>query len=108
MAGKNTEIVWNIATLNVGFTTQELKGGLMKNSLISGGFIGALIGVCVAATVSIAIKSSNFRSPQPKDYVLHSITADGTEFYVYMNEEEYDQWISENHIKIKKLQLEDK
>ena len=97
--------------MNVGFTTQELKGGLMKNSLISDLTwitIGALIGVCIAATVSIAIKSSNFRSPQPKDYVLHSITADGTEFYVYMNEEKYGQWISENHIKIKKLQLEDK
>ena len=75
----------------------------MKNSLIFAGFNGAFIGVCFAATVSIAIKSSIPPSPKPKDYILHSITADGTEFYVYMNEEEYGQWISENHIKIKKL-----
>jgi len=109
MAGKNTEIVWNIATLSVGFTTQELKDGLMKNSLISDLTwitIGALIGVCIAAITSIAIKSSLPPSPKPKDYILHSITADGTEFYVYMNEEQYGKWISENHIKIKKLKLQ--
>ena len=41
-----------------------------------------------------------------KDYILHSITSDGTAFYLHMDEEEYQQWASENHIKIKKLQLE--
>jgi hypothetical protein len=81
----------------------------MKNSLISDLTwitIGALIGVCIAAITSIAIKSSLPPSPKPKDYILHSITADGTEFYVYMNEEQYGKWISENHIKIKKLKLQ--
>ena len=97
--------------MSVGFTTQELKGGLMKNSLISDLTwitIGALVGVCIAAITSIAIKSSLPPSPKPKDYILHSITADGTAFYLYMDEEEYQQWASENHIKIKKLQLEEK
>lgn len=81
----------------------------MKNSLISDLTwitAGALIGLGIAAITSIAIKSSLPPSPKPKDYILHSITADGTEFYVYMNEEQYGKWISENHIKIKKLKLQ--
>ena len=81
----------------------------MKNSLISDLTwitIGALIGTFIAAITSIAIKLSLPPSPKPKDYILHSITADGTEFYVYMNEEQYGKWISENHIKIKKLKLQ--
>ena len=81
----------------------------MKNSLaldISWIIAGALIGVGIASLTSIAIKSSIPPSPKPKDYILHTITADGTAFYLYMDEEEYQQWATENHIKIKKLQLE--
>ena len=54
------------------------------------------------------INPSRASSPKQKDYILHSITADGTAFYLYMDEEEYQQWASENHIKIQKLQLGDK
>tara|TARA_R100000951_G_scaffold21_1_gene79 strand:+ start:149 stop:370 length:222 start_codon:yes stop_codon:yes gene_type:complete len=73
--------------------------------MLSLGF-GLLLAIPLATIITIIdIKSS---SPKPKDYILHSITADGTEFYVHMDEEEYGKWASENHIKIKKLQLEDK
>ena len=61
--------------------------------------------VAVVMIVGV-INSSRASSPKQKDYILHSITADGTAFYLYMDEEEYQQWASENHIKIKKLQLE--
>lgn len=66
-----------------------------------------LFAVPVAMIVGL-INPSRASSPKQKDYILHSITADGTAFYLHMDEEEYQQWASENHIKIKKLQLEDK
>ena len=40
-----------------------------------------------------------------KEYILHTISSDGIGFYVHMTEEEYRQWASVNHIKIKKLKL---
>ncbi len=69
----------------------------------------AAISFAVAVVMAISvINSSRASSPKQKDYILHSITADGTAFYLYMDEEEYQQWASENHIKIQKLKLEDK
>lgn len=65
-------------------------------------FAGSLL----AITASDLIKSSTTPSPKQKDYILHSITSDGTAFYLYMDEEEYQQWASENHIKIQKLELQ--
>ncbi len=67
-----------------------------------------MTGSLLAITASDLIKSSTIPSPKQKDYILHSITSDGTAFYLYMDEEEYQQWASENYIKIKKLQLEEK
>lgn len=75
---------------------------------ITGAFFAALIGVVVAMIASIALKEYYTPKSKQKDYILHSITSDGTAFYLHMDEEEYQQWASENHIKIKKLQLEDK
>jgi len=68
--------------------------------------VAALIGVGVAMIAGIALKGYYTPKPKQKDYILHSITSDGTAFYLYMDEEEYQQWASENHIKIKKLRLE--
>ena len=65
-----------------------------------------MTGSLLAITASDLIKSSTTPSPKQKDYILHSITSDGTAFYLYMDEEEYQQWASENHIKIKKLELQ--
>lgn len=73
---------------------------------IAWAFFAALIVVGVAMIASIVLKEYYTPSPKQKDYILHSITADGTAFYLYMDEEEYQQWATENHIKIKKLQLE--
>mgnify|MGYP001447412524 FL=1 len=66
-----------------------------------------MAGSLLAITASDLIKSSTTPSPKQKDYILHSITADGTEFYLYMDEEEYQQWASKNYIKIQKLRLEE-
>lgn len=66
-----------------------------------------MTGSLLAITASDLIKSSTTPSPKQKDYILHSITADGTEFYLHMDEEEYQQWASENYIKIQKLRLEE-
>lgn len=68
-------------------------------------FSVVVIIICVFAVFLKVMRTPN---SQPKDYILHSITADGTAFYLHMTEEEYQQWASENHIKIKKLQLEEK
>ena len=67
--------------------------------------------VCFAAilfALGLVMVINSSRENTRKDYILHSITSDGTAFYLHMDEEEYQQWASENHIKIKKLQLEDK
>jgi hypothetical protein len=66
-----------------------------------------LFAVAVVMIVGV-INPSRASSPKQKDYILHSITADGTAFYLHMDEEEYQQWASENHIKIQKLKLGDK
>jgi len=68
-------------------------------------FAAISFAVALVMTVGV-INSSRDSSPKQKDYILHSITSDGTAFYLHMDEEEYQQWASENHIKIKKLQLE--
>lgn len=68
--------------------------------------------VCFAAIlfavglVMVITSINPSREDTRKDYILHSITADGTAFYLHMTEEEYEKWASENHIKIKKLRLE--
>ena len=69
----------------------------------------ALAGLALAVVVVIifnVIDLSITPNPKQKDYILHSITADGTAFYLHMDEEEYQKWASENHIKIKKLELQ--
>jgi hypothetical protein len=66
-----------------------------------------LFAVAVVMIVGV-INPSRASSPKQKDYILHSITADGTAFYLHMDEEEYQQWASENHINIQKLKLGDK
>ena len=68
-----------------------------------------LAGLALAVVVVIifnVIDLSITRNPKQKDYILHSITEDGTAFYLHMTEEEYQKWATENHIKIKKLRLE--
>ncbi len=57
--------------------------------------------------VMIITSTNSLREDTRKDYILHSITEDGTAFYLHMTEEEYQQWATENHIKIKKLRLQD-
>ena len=89
--------------------TQEPRVGLTMNKKIVDDIIMwfAAISFAVAVVMTVGvINSSRASSPKQKDYILHSITADGTAFYLHMDEEEYQQWASENHIKIKKLQLE--
>ena len=94
--------------------TQEFRDGLTMNKSLVNDMIFyfvLLVIVAAAAAVSVAISAINLLdtpSPKQKDYILHSITADGTAFYLHMDEEEYQQWASENYIKIKKLQLEEK
>ena len=86
--------------------TQELRGGwIMSDYYVSivQFFSIVVIIICVFAVFLKVMRTPN---SQPKDYILHSITADGTAFYLHMNEEEYGKWISENHIKIKKLKLQ--
>lgn len=63
---------------------------------IMGAFFAALIGVVVAMIAGIALKEYYTPKPKQKDYILHSITSDGTAFYLHMDEEEYQQWASEN------------
>lgn len=93
--------------------TQELRGGLtmIKESIeqLIEINLTALAGLALAVVVVIifnVIDLSITPNPKQKDYILHSITSDGTAFYLYMDEEEYQQWASENHIKIKKLELQ--
>ena len=67
-------------------------------------YFAAILFALGLVMVITSINSS--RENTRRDYILHSITADGTEFYVHMDEEEYGKWASENHVKIKKLRLE--
>jgi len=95
--------------LNVGCMTQGLRDGLTMNKKIVDDMIVCFAAILFAWGLVMVINSINSsREDTRKDYILHSITSDGTAFYLYMDEEEYQQWASENHIKIKKLQLEEK
>ena len=44
----------------------------------------------------------------PKEYILHTISSDGTPFYIRMNWDEYGQWASKNQIKIITLDFKPK
>ena len=44
----------------------------------------------------------------PKEYILHTISSDGTPFYIRMDWDEYGQWASKNQIKIITLDFKPK
>ena len=44
----------------------------------------------------------------PKEYILHTISSDGTPFYVHMDWDEYRIWASKNQIKIITLDFKPK
>tara|TARA_R100001377_G_scaffold78989_2_gene56960 strand:+ start:840 stop:1118 length:279 start_codon:yes stop_codon:yes gene_type:complete len=44
----------------------------------------------------------------PKEYILHTVSSDGTPFYIRMDWDEYRTWASKHQIKIITLDLKPK
>lgn len=70
----------------------------------------AIIALTVATIANIGMHyiEKNQAIVPPKEYILHTISDEGTPFYVRMDWDEYRMWASKHQIKIITLDLKPK